>query len=368
MSDTPKALIATVDDEPIILNTILNTLKPHYRVRPFTSGATLLKFLASAHVDLVILDCNMPDMDGFMVMDLLHKDMGSREIPVLFLTGKEDRESEILALDKGAVDFLRKPVEPRVLLTRVRLQLELQRYRRHMKQLVEEKTEDLVQACNRLRLREDATLTMLAMATDLRDHNTGDHIWRTTEYVRLIIEAMLENQNGYKLTPEQAEDIIKSSKLHDVGKIAVPDHILGKPGKLTAEEFEVVKRHPAHGAKFLDRFVDAGGADPFLVVARDIALYHHEKWDGTGYPFGRRGKEIPLAARIAAIADVYDALISRRPYKKAISHAKAAEIITNGSGTHFDPDLVVLLVKCSEAFRAISQSANKEGTQEEHQC
>ena len=359
MPGNTKALVASIDDDPITLNTILNTLKPSYDVRPFVSGETFLKFIASTHVDLILLDCNMPGMDGFEVMTLLHGDRATREIPILFLTSKEEHEYEILALDKGAADYLRKPTAPRVLHTRVRHHLELQQYRKRMKAMVEEKTRDLAQTVERLRLREDAMLNMLAMATDLRDHNTGDHIQRTTEYIRLIAEELLESpKDGYLLSRKQANDIIKSSKLHDVGKIAVPDHILGKPGKLTDEEFSVVKRHPAHGAKLLDQFVDAGGDIPFLAVARDIALYHHEKWDGTGYPFGRKGREIPLAARIVTIADVYDALISVRPYKKAFTHEQAVSIITGDRGRHFDPYLIDVFIKCSEAIQAVSQFAN----------
>lgn len=365
MPDGNRALVATIDDDPITLNAVLNALKFHYDVRPFTSGATFLKFLASRHVDLVLLDCNMPEMDGFEVMSLLHKDRGTREIPILFLTSKEEHEYEVLALDKGAADYLRKPIEPRILLTRVRHHLELQQYRKHMKALVEEKVRDLAELVKRLRLREDTMLNMLAMATDLRDHNTGDHIQRTTEYVRLITEALRKNpKDGYILSQEQADDIIRSSKLHDVGKIALPDRILGKPGRLTDEEWAVVRLHPVHGAKFLDRFVDAGGDIPFLDVARDIALYHHEKWDGTGYPFGRRGKEIPLAARIATIADVYDALISSRPYKKAFTHTQAVNSIVDNRGKHFDPYLVDMFVQCANEIQIVSKAGDEPDAQE----
>lgn len=360
MADKSRALIATIDDDPIILTTILNTLSPYYDVRPFTSGAMFFKFLASRPVDLVLLDCIMPGMDGFEVMGQLQKDIKHREVPVLFLTSMEDPEGEVVALKNGAVDFLSKPIKPKVLLTRVRHQLELHRYRQHLKTLVEEKTSNLVRALNQLQVREDTILNMMATATDMRDPSTGAHIWRTSEFVKLLIEKLLEHpQKGYDLIHEQATDIIKSAKLHDVGKIGVPDYILRKPDKLTDEEFEIVKQHPLYGASLFDEFIDKDGEDSFLAIARDIALYHHEKWDGTGYPTGRKGKDIPLPARIVAIADMYDALISARPYKEAFTSEEAFEIIAKDNERHFDPYLVYIFIKTFNSFQAVSRSADK---------
>lgn len=359
MPDTVREMVATVDDDPVTLNIVLDALKGQYDVRPFASAATFLKFISATPVDLVLLDYNMPYMDGFELMNFLHKDNGMRNVPILFLTSGASQEHELLALDKGADDYLYKPVEPRILRTRVRHHLELRRHRRHLEAMMEERTRDLAQVIERLQRRENTMLDMLALATDLRDHNTGDHIHRTTEYVRLLIKALRENpKEGYILAPEQEEDIIKSAKLHDVGKIAIPDHILEKQGSLTDEEFAVMKLHTVHGAKFLDQFVDAEGGLPFLAVARDIALYHHERWDGTGYPLGRKGKEIPLAARIATLADVYDALLSERPYKKAFPHAQAVRMIEKESGTHFDPYLVEMFIKYSEAMRIVALNGN----------
>lgn len=359
MADKSRALIATIDDDPIILSTIMNILSPYYDVRPFTSGEMFFKFLATRQIDLVLLDCIMPGMDGFEVMSLLQNDKMNHEVPVLFLTGVEGPEGEIEALQNGAADFLCKPINPKVLLTRVGHQLELHRYRQHLEMLVEEKTSDLVFTLTQLRTREDSILNMLATVTDMRDHSTGAHIWRTSEVVRLLIkELMAHPQSGYELIHEQAADIIKSAKLHDVGKIAVPDHILRKPGKLTAEEFDIVKQHTVHGASFFDEFIDKNGEDPFLFIARDIALYHHEKWDGSGYPTGRKGTEIPLSARVVAIADMYDALISARPYKKAFTREEAFKIITEDNERHFDPYLVTIFNKTFDSLQAVSQSAN----------
>lgn len=199
---------------------------------------------------------------------------------------------------------------------------------------------------------------MLAMATDCEQQTDG-HIRRVTEYVRFLITAIRNNPNGYMPTLEQENNIILVAKLHDIGKMAVPGYILRKPGKLTAVEFDVVRTHPLYGAMFLDRFMRAEGSAPFLAVARDIALYHHEKWDGTGYPFGYRGKKIPLSARIVAIADVYDALVSTRPYRSAVSHEEAIGIIKRDSGKHFDPYLVGLFLTYADAVRIISQSTDE---------
>ncbi|ULQ60731.1 response regulator [Brucepastera parasyntrophica] len=360
MHNNLKQLIVTVDDDPISLNTILSILKPSYQVHPFAAGETALKFLDSSPADLILLDCTMPGMNGFEVMDVLQRDAKTAEIPILFLTGKEDRDSEIRAIEMGAADYLRKPIEPEVLRTRVRHQLELQQYRKHLEALAAEKAKNLIHTYNRLRLREDATLSMLAIATDMSDSSTGDHIWRVTEFVRLLTEKLLdEPKENYVLRQDQAEDIIKSSKLHDVGKIAIPGQILRKPDRLTPEEFKIVKLHPHWGAEFLEEFADPQGADPFLFIAHDIALYHHEKWDGSGYPTGRKGEDIPLSARIVAVADVYDALISARPYKKAFTHEESMKIVQEDSGQHFDPHLVELFIACAGSLKIIPEEAQK---------
>lgn len=355
MTNDAKPLVVTIDDDPIILSTLLGILKPHYDVRPFASGATALKFLSASTADLILLDCDMPAMSGFDVMERLRGDARTRGVPILFLTVKEEGETEVRALEKGAADYLIKPVKPKVLLTRVRHQLELHRYRHYLESLVEEKTRHLAQAYRQSRLRENATLNLLARATDMRDQNTGGHVWRTTEYVRLIVTELLDHPvEGYTLTSEQANGIVASSKLHDLGKIAIPDHILGKPGKLTEEEFEIVKQHPLHGVRLLDEFVDPSCGDFFLATARDIALHHHERWNGSGYPDGLRGGQIPLCARIVAVADAYDALISERPYKKPLSHHQSCDVIVADSGKYFDPYLVETAGRRAEGFRAVS--------------
>lgn len=360
MENSDKPIVVAIDDDPIILSSIISILSPHYEVQSFSSGSTALRFFASSHADIIILDCRMPEMDGFEVMEALMRDPITARIPILFLTAIGDGDSEVRALNAGAKDYLLKPIKPQVLLRRVRLQLELRQYRDRMTSLVEEKTNSLIKAYIRLREREGSILNMLAKATDMRDHNTGDHVWRTTEFVRLIVNELMNSpKGGYILTKNQADDIIDSSKLHDLGKIAIPDHILGKLGRLTEQEFEIIKQHPLHGANFLDEFVERKGRDGFLSTARDIALYHHEKWAGMGYPFGLVGPATPLSARIAAIADVYDALVSDRPYKSAFSHQKAFDIIASDRGRHFDPYLTECFEKCSSAFRDVPHTMKR---------
>jgi len=355
MIQSSKPIIAAVDDDPLILNTLATVLKDEYSVRAFTSGKSALAFLARQTVDLILLDYKMPDMTGFEVLESLRGSPHSREIAVMFLTGTNDSDSEAEALEHGAVDYITKPVRPRSLLTRVRLQLELQRHRKDLESLVEERTKSLAEAYDKVKAREDITLSMLAKATDLRDHYTGGHIERTTEFVRVIVSELLNAPNpDYYVTQTEADDIIRSSKLHDLGKIAMPDYVLLKPGRLTPDEFEVIKKHPVSGEQFLSDFVRRMD-DSFLTSARDIAYSHHERWDGDGYPLGLSGKEIPLAGRIVAIADVYDALTSVRPYKDSFSHEMSAEIILEGGGTQFDPYLTEIFRRHAAEFKQIAE-------------
>lgn len=355
LNSQTRPVILTIDDDIIILNSILSTLSSGYNVIPFTSGITALNYLENKTVDLILLDYYMPEISGFEVLRRILDNPETKNIPVIFLTGSIDGDGEADALKKGAVDYILKPIKPQSLLTRITLQLELQNHRKNLEALVTEKTFYLNEAYNKLKMREDLTLSLLAKVTDMRDAETGMHIERTTEYVRILVEYLAKNpKKDYILSKNEAADIIRSAKLHDLGKIAIPDQILLKQGKLTDEEFDIIKTHPAHGEHLLTEFIDKMGDDDFLKMARDIAYYHHEKWNGKGYPLGLSGEEIPISARIAAIADVYDALTSERPYKKPFSHEKAVEIITEDSGQHFDPYLVEIFNKYNKDFEAVA--------------
>ena len=358
-NDIEKPVIMSIDDDPITLNVLVSMLKNEYSVRLFTSGRVALTYLADHHVDLILLDRQMPDMLGVEVLKALRNNPDTKDIPTIILTSIADSDSEAEALDYGAADYITKPIHRGSLMMRVRLQLELQTHRKALEQLVEERTHSLRQAYEILKDREEVTLSMLAKATDLRDHDTGDHIERTTEFSRIIAEHLYGNPaDGYNISRRLADDIVRSTKLHDLGKIALPDSILLKPGRLTAEEFSLVKKHTEYAERFLSGFMQKK-TDSFLATARDISYAHHEKWDGSGYPLGIQGTEIPLSARIVAIGDVYDALTSVRPYKRALSHEEAAQIIMESSGTHFDPFLVGIFDRFKNDFRDVVEGSGK---------
>jgi len=355
MNEDKRKTILAIDDDPIVLNQIVSILKDEYTVRPITSGEAALKFLEKHEVNLILLDCNMPGgMSGFEVLAKLQEIQEYKSIPVIFLTGSVDGDDEVIALTSGAMDYLLKPIKEKSLAKRVSLQIELQEYRSELEQLVAERTEDLIRANIKLMEREKITLDLLANAGDLRDHDTGEHIARTTNYVRIIAEDLVANpKEGYELSKERMIDIVEAAKLHDIGKVAMPDGVLLKPGKLTPAEFDIIKTHPVHGANLLNEAVKKLGDDDLLQEARNIAYAHHEKWDGSGYPRGLAGADIPLSARIAAIADVFDALTSERPYKTAFKNEDAFGILYKDAGTHFDPYLIEVVQRHEEDFANI---------------
>jgi putative two-component system response regulator len=359
MQKSDKPVIVAIDDDPVILFILGTVLKAEYVVNPFNTGLEAIDFLKSQPADLILLDQSMPDMSGFDVMKLLQGEPSTKDIPVIFLTGSTESEVEIAALESGAVDFITKPIRSKILLARTRLQIELLYHKRHLEALVAERTKSLNEAYTKLKLREDVTLNMLARATDLRDHDTGGHIERTTEYVRIIVEDILNNPSeDYHFTRAEADDIVRSSKLHDLGKIAIPDNVLLKPGQLTEEEFQVIKEHTTNGHQFLDYFIREM-EDSFLDTARDIAHFHHERWDGSGYPGILKGEDIPVSARIVAIADVYDALTSARPYKKPFTHEKSMQIIMESGGTHFDLNLVQIFERHADEIQSVANQVRE---------
>jgi putative two-component system response regulator len=346
-----SAVILTVDDDPIILNAVLEVLKHEYTVRPFTSGEAALSYLKKNTADLILLDHNMPNMTGLEVLKVLQGDPATRDIPVIFLTGSVDSEDEVRALEIGAMDYLLKPFNAGSLLTRVRLQLELYRHRHRLEDLVALKTEELSAANHKLEQRDKITLDLLAKASDMRDHETGAHIERVVLFTNIIVTDLLTNSHeGYEISSQYGDDIIDAVKLHDLGKIAMPDHVLLKPGKLTEEEFKIIKTHPVYGSKMLSQAIDKMGEDSRLWTAFEIAYGHHEKWDGSGYPNGVKGDTIPLSARIAAVADVFDALTSSRPYKRAWTPEEAFELIYADAGKHFDPYLAEIVKRHEDEF------------------
>ncbi|MCL2077716.1 MAG: response regulator [Oscillospiraceae bacterium] len=369
-----KPIIFAVDDDKIIREHVETILAKDYIVKSFDCAKAALKELKANPADLILVDFNMPEMTGLQMLEAVLADRVLKEIPVIFLTGSAEGDDEVQALRTGALDYITKPIRPEVLLTRLGNQLELQNYRKNLEKLVRERTHDLNEALTLLKLREDVTLNLLARVTEMRDSETGCHIERTTEFVRIIVDELLLNpSDGYNLTKDQGNDIIKSAKLHDLGKIAIPDGILLKPGKLEPFEFEIIKTHTTEGEKLLSGAMDnmkmletnnithsegshIVNSDNFLKTACDITYNHHEKWNGNGYPRGLKEAEIPLSARIVAIADVYDALTSKRPYKEPFSHEESAKIISDDSGQHFDPHLIEIFKKHHKEFEKISKS------------
>jgi putative two-component system response regulator len=342
--------ILAIDDNGTNLQLLQGMFQEHYKVYMCPSGERALAFLEKTLPDLILLDIEMPGMDGYEVMAKLRAVPRTATVPVIFLTGHIGEEHEVRALDMGAQDYIPKPFVVQVVLARVKHQLELALYRKQLENMVRQKTAQVVKM-------QDIALGLLATATEYRDMETGGHIQRTTRYVHLLLEALEAHpRTGYTFDPAYAEYVFKTAKLHDIGKIGVPDAILLKPGALSPPEFDIIKKHTLIGAEMLQSGIESMGEASLLDVALEIAMNHHEKWDGSGYPQGLKGEGIPLSGRIMAIADVYDALISARPYKAPFSHREAKTIIEQGRGSHFDPYLVDLFVARHEQFEEISVS------------
>ena len=340
----PKILIA--DDVAENIDVLMGALGGRYAVVAAKEGE---KALAMARLeprpDMILLDVMMPKMDGYEVCRQLKADPDTAGIPVLFITALGGYEEESKGLALGALDYITKPFQPDLVKARVANHLELKRHRDRLEELVAERTRELA-------LTRDVTIFTLANLAEARDPETGGHIRRTQTYVRLLAEKLCEQPRfAAELDAYAIELLHKSAPLHDVGKVGVPDAILLKPGKLTDEEFEEIKKHTTYGRDALAAGVRELGENSFLGYAMEIAYTHHEKWDGSGYPQGLKGEEIPLAGRLMAIADVYDALISKRVYKPPFPHAKAVSIIREGRGSHFDPALVDAFLEINERFR-----------------
>lgn len=348
-SETKKEILI-VDDDPNNLKLLQEILKDKYKVYASPSAYRALNFLENKIPNLILLDIEMPEMNGYEFIKRLKADYRWIDIPVIFLTAAEGREKEQRAFELGAVDYVLKPINSSVVLARVELHMELQTYKKDLEKMVEKKTAQLIKTQN-------VVLEMLANVTATRDNETGAHIKRTTVYVQLLVNNLMKIRHPqYIVTEDFCENIIKSAKLHDIGKVAMPDNILLKPGKLTEDEFNVIKNHTVFGAQILDAAIaELGDDSSFLFVAKQLIISHHEWWDGSGYPYSLSGADIPLAGRIMSIADVYDALISKRPYKGPFDHEFAMDIIRKESGTHFDPLLLELSNETMEGFIEVAQ-------------
>lgn len=353
-STLPTVLV--VDDNTGILALVNQVLQGHYKTILLTSGEQALKYLQKNVPDLIVLDIEMPGMNGYEVLHEIKSDSRTASVPVIFFTALNDNESELEGLTHGAIDFIGKPVIPRLLRHRIRIQLDLYRYQHRLEEMVDMKTMQLIRL-------QRTTIDTLTELSEFRDTNTGSHIKRTSLYVETLVCGYAANlRHSDRLNIEMIDNIVAAAPLHDVGKMAIPDAILLKPGALTREEFDVMKTHVEIGARALRKATEELGFASFLDMGLELCLTHHEKWDGTGYPQGLAEDAIPLSGRIMAVADVYDALTSARPYKEPFSHEKAVAIIREGKGTHFDPDLIDVFCETSGHFAEINDRFSGENT------
>ena len=348
--------IFVVDDNTVNLVAADEALSGFYNVFTFALASAMFEFINKTVPDLILLDILMPDIDGFEALKRLRADARYAEIPVIFLTSKNDAVTEALGFEMGVIDYISKPFSVPVLLNRIKTHLHIEEIISERTALISMQSEMLKQRTEQLLKLQNSMTTVLAAMVENRDKLTGEHITRTTAYIKVLLNAMVE-RGIY--TDEMAgwdfDVVISSARLHDLGKIAVTDLILNKPDKLTDYEFEIIKTHTAEGEKIIDDIISESGNEMFLQNAKLFAGYHHERWDGTGYPRGLSGTEIPLQGRIMAIADVYDALVSERSYKKIFSHEKAVEIILENRGKQFDPVIVDVFMEVNSLFKKISE-------------
>ena len=347
-----------VDDTPENLSVMSALLKESYRVLVANSGERGLKIaMGDPQPDLILLDIMMPMMDGYQVLQELKSHPLTQTIPVIFLTAKAQEEDEEKGLNLGAVDYITKPISPPIVLARVATHLHLKAVNDFLRDKNEFLEAEVARRTRELQAIQDVTIMAMASLAETRDNDTGNHIRRTQHYVRSLCLALREHPKFAAFLTDKTIDLLfKSAPLHDIGKVGVPDRILLKPGRLSHEEFEIMKRHPALGRDAVQRAEDQLGVEvEFLRFAKEIAYGHQERWDGSGYPLGLKGEEIPMSARLMAVADVYDALISRRIYKDPLPHDQAAAIILAGSGKDFDPDIVAAFERQAEDFRAIQE-------------
>ncbi len=360
MAATLKTVLI-VDDSPENIVVLSEVLQPHYRVRAANSGEKALRAaISEPRPDIVLLDVMMPVMDGYQVFEHLRSEPSTKDIPVIFVTALDSIESELHGLDVGAVDYITKPVVPSITLARVRNQLELKQARdllsdhnHHLEVEVERRMQDN-------ELIQTVGIRALAHLAEIRDPETGNHILRTQGYIRQLALGLRDHPRFRDtLTDRYIELLTRSAPLHDIGKVGIPDAVLQKPGPLTPAEWAIMKTHSRLGADAIELAErDAPRPVEFLGLAKEIARWHHEKWDGSGYPDGLVGDAIPVSARLMAVSDVFDALISQRVYKSPMSLAQARDVIVAGRGSHFDPDATDTFLQSIDRFVEIARRYN----------
>jgi len=332
--------IFVVDDSDTNLSMAESALENQYRVLTMPSADRMFAFLEKVTPDLILLDIEMPGMDGFDTLRRLKSESAWANIPVMFLTGRTDTDVEVHGFEIGAIDFVTKPFSEPVLLNRIRTHLEID-------EIIRERTAQL----NRL---QNSIVSVLANIVEHRDKGTGGHIERTSAYIKILIDEM-RKRGVYadEISSWDTDKIISSARMHDLGKISITDIIVNKPGKLTDDEYEIMKTHAIEGERIIDEIIARTGEGEFLRNARLFAGCHHERWDGKGYPHRLKGEEIPLQGRIMAIVDVYDALVSERPYKRAFSDEEAVQIIMQNAGSHYDPLITRVFFEAKDLFKSV---------------
>ena len=355
---TQKPTILVVDDTPDNLSLMSGLLKDLYRVKVANSGEKAIKIVQSdSPPDLILLDIMMPGLSGYDVCKILKDAPESRDIPIIFLTAMTGTDDETKGLELGAVDFITKPVNPPIVLARVATQLHVKASADFLKDKAQYLESEVAKRTHELAAIQDVTILAMASLAETRDNDTGNHIRRTQYYLELLAN-YLKNHDRFRafLSDHTINMLFKSAPLHDIGKVGIPDRILLKPGRFEPHEFEIMKTHCKLGRDAIQHAEDQLGLEvEFLKYAKEIAYGHQEKWDGSGYPEGLAGDNIPISARLMAVADVYDALISRRVYKEGMPHEKAVGIIAEGKGSHFDPDIVEAFMALTEEFRAVAK-------------
>jgi putative two-component system response regulator len=344
-----KETVLVVDDVEMNRLILEEILMDHYSVAHASNGIEAVSCMFSGAVtpDIVLLDIMMPEMDGYEVLELLQSNPQTAKVPVIFITAADAETNETRGLSLGAVDYISKPFNPEVVKIRVSNHLKLRHYSESLEEMVQLKVEELVRTKERM-------LETMASIIEYRNLETGHHVKRTSELSRILVDYLYKHPHFNRIiTDEDHDSIVKAVPLHDIGKISIPDSVLLKPGPLTTEEFETIKTHSAIGSEII-RFMQDTDDDPYLIYCYDICRFHHERWDGNGYPDKLKGGDIPLPARILAVVDVYDALVSARVYKPPLSHNEAIEIIQKGAGSQFDPEIIRALMDVHKTFETLN--------------
>jgi len=354
-----KPIILIVDDSPDNLLLMVNLLKEgdRYTIKAANNGEKALHIVqADPPPDLILLDIMMPGLSGHEVAQSLKADPRTRAIPLIFLTAMASTADETRGLEMGAADYITKPISPPVVLARVETQLKVKAAADFLKDKSDYLEQEVARRTREVLAIQDVTIHAMASLAETRDNETGNHIRRTQHYMKILAEHLRDHPRfRHFLDDDTIRLLFKSAPLHDIGKIGIPDRILLKPGKFTPEEFEIMKTHTTLGRDAIAHAEQQLGTSvEFLHFAKEIAYGHQEKWDGSGYPEGKAGDDIPISARLMAVADVYDALISRRVYKSGMSHEEAVRIITEGHGKHFDPDICDAFLACSDQFQVVA--------------